>query len=121
MTVLFSRRALLLAAINAGRVSRYETPHKYGKLVLSASPDESVFDSRSVDCPFVFSHEGLFYMTYVGFDGTGYQTGLASSKDLVEWKKLGCILRRDPASPITRFNIAMNWIVRENGLHSPAK
>jgi predicted GH43/DUF377 family glycosyl hydrolase len=89
--------------------------------VLAASAEKDAFDRRSVDCPFVFSHDGLFYMTYIGFDGTGYQTGLASSKNLVEWKKLGCILKRDPVSPITRFNIAMNWIVRENALASPGK
>jgi predicted GH43/DUF377 family glycosyl hydrolase len=60
-------------------------------------------------------------MTYVGYDGTGYQTGLAESTDLVQWRKLGCILARDPASPITRYNIAMNWIVRENALRSPGE
>ena len=26
-------------------------------------------------------HAGRFYMTYIGFDGKGYQTGLAESKD----------------------------------------
>ena len=76
-------------------VTRYRTPHKYGKLVLAASTDPSAFDSKSVDCPFVFHHEGQFYMAYVGYDGAGYQTGLVSSKDLVHWTKLGCILKRD--------------------------
>jgi predicted GH43/DUF377 family glycosyl hydrolase len=116
-----SRRSLLFIALRAAQARSYDTPHKYGKLVLAASSEKDAFDSRSVDCPFVFSHDGRFYMTYIGFDGTGYQTGLASSKDLVEWKKLGCILRRDPASPITRFNIAMNWVLRENDLRSPGK
>ena len=59
-------------------------------------------------------------MTYIGLDGTGYQTGLASSTDLIAWKKEGCILRRDPSSPMTRYNIAMNWIVRQNESASPA-
>jgi predicted GH43/DUF377 family glycosyl hydrolase len=121
MNHLLSRRSLLLGAIDAARAARYETPFKLGKLVLTASSDPAAFDSRSVDCPFVFSRQGLSYMTYIGFDGTGYQTGLASSKDLVEWKKEGCILPRDPASPIARFNVAMNWIVRENALLSPGK
>ena len=40
------------------------------------------------------------------------------SRDLIDWKKEGCILRRDPSSPITRYNIAMNWILRENELRS---
>jgi predicted GH43/DUF377 family glycosyl hydrolase len=119
-----SRRALLAAALPAAlhsAESPYATPYKYGKLVLAASPTKDEFDCRSVDCPFVFQHGGLFYMTYVGFDGTGYQTGLASSPDLVQWRKLGAILRRDPSSPITRYNIAMNWILRDNALHSPGK
>jgi predicted GH43/DUF377 family glycosyl hydrolase len=97
----------------------YQTPYKLGKLVLAASNKEGAFDSQAVDCPFVFSYKGSFYMTYVGFDGIGYQTGLASSSDLVTWKREDCILRRDPSSPITRYNIAMNWIIRENGLRSP--
>ena len=121
MNPLLTRRTLLLAAIDATRSAKYETPYKYGKLVLSASSVKDEFDSRSVDCPFVFSRNGLFYMAYVGFDGQGYQTGLASSPDLVEWKKLGCILKRDPGSPVTRYNIAMNWIVRENGLRTPGE
>jgi predicted GH43/DUF377 family glycosyl hydrolase len=105
-----------LAASDAA--ARYRTPYKYGKLVLAASNEPGAFDSRTVDCPFVFHHNGRFYMTYVGWDGTGYQTGLASSANLVDWKKEGCILRRDPASPVTRYNIAMNWIVRQNELRS---
>lgn len=105
-----------LPAIDA---APYETPYKLGKLVLSASTDPSAFDSRSVDGPFVFHAHDRFYMTYMGYDGTGYQTGLASSENLVDWKKLGCILHRNPKSPITRYNVAMNWIVRENQLKTP--
>jgi len=104
-----------------GEVERYRTPFKYGKLVLEASSEPDAFDSRSVDCPFVFHHHDRFYMTYVGWDGTGYQTGLASSSDLTSWRKEGCILRRDPSSPVTRYNIALNWIVRENELQSPGE
>jgi predicted GH43/DUF377 family glycosyl hydrolase len=95
------------------------TPYKLERYVLLGSGKSGDFDQFSVDCPFVFRHNGRFYMTYIGFDGIGYQTGLASSPDLIHWSKEGCILRRDPDSPITRYNIAMNWIIRENGLHSP--
>ena len=94
------------------------TPYKFGKLILAKSDEPNAFDSKSVDCPFVFHHNGTFYMTYVGYDGIGYQTGLASSADLIHWQRLGCILRRDPASKITRFNIALMWILRENALSS---
>jgi predicted GH43/DUF377 family glycosyl hydrolase len=110
--------AILAAPAFAAGTSPYLTPHKYGKLVLQASTEAGTFDCRTVDCPFVFRHGGRFYMTYVGWDGTGYQTGLASSANLVDWRKEGCILKRDPASPITRYNVALNWIVRQNQLRS---
>jgi predicted GH43/DUF377 family glycosyl hydrolase len=118
-----TRRTLLggltvVSWLRAQPANRYATPYKYGKLVVEASNDEGAFDAKTVDCPFVFHHDGQFYMTYVGFDGIGYQTGLSVSRDLVQWKKLGCILRRDPASAVTRFNIAMNWIVRQNEMRS---
>jgi predicted GH43/DUF377 family glycosyl hydrolase len=96
----------------------FETPYKYGQLVLKASGEAGTFDQKAVDCPFVFHHHGRFYMTYVAFDGGGYQTGLAKSDDLIHWRKFGCILKRDPKSAITRYNVAMNWIVRENAMHS---
>lgn len=122
---LWTRRGFLAASATAAlrgqaseRAARYRTPHKYGKLVLAASKEAGAFDSRTVDCPFVFHHGGQFYMTYVGWDGTGYQTGLASSLNLVDWTKEGCILRRDPSSPVTRYNIAMNWIARQNEMRS---
>ncbi|WP_321477973.1 hypothetical protein [uncultured Paludibaculum sp.] len=107
-----------LLADSAPDVTPYLTPHKYGKLVLGPDPAPGVFDSRSVDCPFVFRHESEYRMTYIGWDGTGYQTGLAASHDLVTWRRLGCILRRDPSNPITRYNIAMNWILRDTRLRS---
>jgi beta-xylosidase len=119
----FTRRTLIAGSCVAAfgdttAAARYRTPYKYGKLVLAASNEPDSFDSRSVDCPFPFHHDGRFYMTYVGFDGVGYQTGLASSGNLLDWKKEGCILARDPSSPITRYNIAMNWIVRDTDLQS---
>ncbi len=117
-----SRRQLLFGAAagslkGAGR-NPYETPYKYGKLVLAADPATNAFDHRSVDCPFLFYSGGEFHMTYVGFDGTGYQTGLAVSDDLINWRRSGCILRRDASSPVTRYNVAMNWIIRDPALQS---
>jgi predicted GH43/DUF377 family glycosyl hydrolase len=114
-----TRRELLMAlAAGPASVTPYDTPYKWGKLVLAADPDPAAFDSRAVDCPFVFHHAGQFHMTYLGFDGTGYQTGLASSRDLVNWTRRGCILRRDPSNPITRYNVALNWILRDLRLRS---
>jgi len=95
-----------------------QTPYKLNRLVVGPSNQQGEFDSESADVAFVFHHGGRFYMTYVGFDGEGYQTGLASSEDLKTWKKEGVILRRNPQNPITRYNIALTWILRENDVFS---
>jgi predicted GH43/DUF377 family glycosyl hydrolase len=99
----------------------YRTPYKYGKLVLGPSHVPGSFDEKSVDCPFVFHHDGKYHLMYVGFDGTGYQTGLAESDNLVDWKRTHLILARDPDDPITRYNIASASILRENALESPGR
>ncbi len=98
----------------------YRTPYKYGKRVLEKSGVSGSFDERSVDCPFVFSANGRFHMTYVGYDGIGYQTGLAESDDLIHWRRAGRILARDPGDPITRYNIALMCILRDDALDSEA-
>jgi predicted GH43/DUF377 family glycosyl hydrolase len=106
---------------SADMAAPYRTPHKYGRLVLSASGESGSFDEKAVDQPFVFEHEGRFLMTFVGYDGKGYQTGLAESADLVTWKRTALILARDPYDPITRWNIATSSILRENGLETPGR
>jgi predicted GH43/DUF377 family glycosyl hydrolase len=97
------------------------TPYKYNKLVLGGSGVAGAFDEKAVDCPFLFSHAGRFYLTYVGFDGTGYQTGIALSDDLVNWERQGVMLARDPADPVTRYNVASASILRDNELYSPGR
>jgi predicted GH43/DUF377 family glycosyl hydrolase len=102
-------------------IAPFRTPYKYGKLVLEKSGVAGSFDERSVDCPFVFTADRRFHMTYVGYDGNGYQTGLASSEDLVHWQRAGLILARDPSDAITRYNIALMCILREDALKSAAR
>jgi len=63
-----------------------KTPFKYGLVV---APTE---ESKKIDCPSVFRKGKSWYMTYILFDGRGYETWLAKSKDLLEWKTLGKIL-----------------------------
>lgn len=108
-------------AVARDRVAPYRTPYKYPKLILGGSGVPGSFDEKAVDCPFVFSANGKFYLTYVGFDGTGYQTGLCESDDLINWTRKGIILARDPGDPNTRFNVASASILRENELQSPAR
>lgn len=64
-----------------------KTPYKYG-VVLKGEAGELV------DCPNVFRHGDTWHMVYVKLDKkrTGYQTLLASSDDLIQWKERGVIL-----------------------------
>ena len=58
-------------------------------------------------------------MIYLGFDGIGYRTGLASSDDLVNWRKQGMIIDRGPVGSPTQHGIGMNSILRDNQLFGP--
>jgi hypothetical protein len=62
------------------------TPYKYG--VVYKHPDPG----KMVDSPTIFRTGGKWYMTYIVFDGRGYETWLAESDDLLEWKETGRIL-----------------------------
>ena len=63
-----------------------KTPYKYGVILTGA-------EGHKVDCPSVFRHRDKWYMMYIIFDGSGYETALAESTDLLDWKPLGKILR----------------------------
>lgn len=92
------------------------TPTKCGQLVLEPSCTRGSFDSHAVDCPFPFRHGGAYWMTYIGWDGIGYQTGLARSDDLVHWQKQGILLGRGPKGSATEYNVALTGILRDNAL-----
>ena len=92
------------------------TPYKLGKPVLTGSGVYGAYDFLAVDCPNVFSHNGRFYMMHIGFDGTGYQTGLAVSDDLVHWEKLGVILGRGANRDWDKVGMAATTILMEKDL-----
>lgn len=63
-----------------------KTPYKYGLVLVPTS------NSLKMDCPSVFRKGGQWYMTYIIFDGRGYETWLAKSKNLLNWKTMGKIM-----------------------------
>lgn len=67
-----------------------KTPYKYG-LVLT--PDQK---GDLMDCPSVYRIGKKWYMTYLVFDGEGYETWLAESTDLLEWTPLGKQMSKEP-------------------------
>ena len=98
-------------------ISHLITPYKYGEAVLTGSGVGGMYDRLAVDCPTVFSHNGRYYMMHVGFDGTGYQTGLAVSDDLVRWRKLGVMLRRGSNMVWDSVGMAATTILMDKGLY----
>ncbi len=101
-SVVFSQSASSAYAINnknevsqalmAEIYEQVKTPFKYGLVVGPTT------NNYKIDCPTIFSKDGKWFMTYVvyngrtGTDGRGYETWLAESDNLLEWKTLGKIL-----------------------------
>ncbi|MBS1512895.1 MAG: glycosylase [Bacteroidetes bacterium] len=75
-----------------------KTPFKYGLVVV---PDSN---TKKIDCPSVFRKGKLWYMTYIQFDGRGYETWLSKSKDLMHWTTQGRILSFRDTSDAMRTN-----------------
>ncbi|MBS5523112.1 MAG: hypothetical protein KHX56_12685 [Clostridiales bacterium] len=96
-------------------IEKYRTPYKYGRAVLAGSGRAGAFDEKGVDIPFVFMHHGQYYMMYTGFDGIGYQTALAVSDDLLNWRHEAIILKRSLNSGRwDQKSVAGTWIIKES-------
>jgi predicted GH43/DUF377 family glycosyl hydrolase len=63
-----------------------KTPYKYGLVMVPTD------NSYKMDCPSIFKKEGKWFMTYLIFEGRGYETWLAESDDLLNWKHLGKVM-----------------------------
>ena len=102
----------------ADPVAPYRSPYQYPELILKATGNKQDFDGLSVDDPIVFRANARFHMLYIGFDGTGYQTGLAESTDLIRWTRTALVGPRDPASEMaTVQHLAVSSILRDKNLH----
>lgn len=62
-----------------------KTPYKYGLILVPPK-------NKMIDSPSIFRHNSLWYMTYIVFDGKGYETWLAKSDNLLKWTTLGRIM-----------------------------
>jgi len=89
--LLFTAACVNAAPVDAETMERVyqqvRTPFKHG-IVLRGTAEEKI------DCPNVFRHGDAWFMIYIAFDGKGYETRLARSEDLLDWKTLGPILTR---------------------------
>lgn len=88
---------------------------KEPELVFAPSLLPGDWRSHGVDCPFPFRAGGRLGMTMVGWDGRGYQTGLAWH-DGERWSEPELVFRRDPDSPHRRHNAALTSLLRDPDL-----
>ena len=63
-----------------------KTPFKYGLVLVPEN------NSQKLDCPTIFRKGKMWYMSFIIFNGRGYETWLAKSKDLLHWQKMGRML-----------------------------
>ncbi|WP_080055796.1 glycoside hydrolase family protein [Spirosoma aerolatum] len=75
-----------------------KTPFKYG-LVMTPADNE-----HKMDCPTIFQKANQWYMTYLIYDGRGYETWLAKSKDLLHWDTLGRLMSFSDTTKTTRWD-----------------
>ena len=66
--------------------NKIKTPYKYG--VVFEHPDST----KLIDSPSIFRWKKKWRMTYIIFDGRGYETWLAESNDLINWTSKGRIM-----------------------------
>ena len=85
-----------------------KTPYKYGLVVVPAD------DSKKIDCPQIFRKGDYWFMTYVLFDGRGYETWLSQSKDLLHWQQLGRMLSFSKDTTLWDANQKAGYIALED-------
>lgn len=81
-----------IASIDLQTLDRWAAPyrnwHYYPDHVLPPNPDDGLGFTMT-DCPLVWKFGQTWRMFYTGFDGVGYQTAVAESRDLVHWESKG--------------------------------
>jgi predicted GH43/DUF377 family glycosyl hydrolase len=65
---------------------KIKTPYKFGLVMVP--PD----NSKMMDSPSIFRFKNSWYMTYIVFDGKGYETWLAQSDNLLNWETKGRLM-----------------------------
>ena len=85
-----------------------KTPYKYGLVLM---PEH---DSQKIDCPSVFRKGNSWYMTYIVFDGSGYETWLAKSSDLLHWQTTGKLLSFSSDTTIWDANQKAGYIALQD-------
>ncbi|MHC4741714.1 MAG: glycosyl hydrolase family 95 catalytic domain-containing protein [Planctomycetota bacterium] len=109
------------ASIDAETVRLWSAPyrnwHYHGDHVIPAKPNIKGFDDvRMTDVPTVFQLPGdkKWYMTFIGFDGKGYQSFVAESDDLVHWGKMRLAMGYGPKGSFDYGGVVLGAFLYED-------
>ncbi len=85
------------SVVMAGIYEQVKTPYKLGVVLKE--------EGKKVDCPSIFRYGNKWYMTYIIFDGTGYETAMAESQDLIY-----------PSEPWDSTYAHKPWVIKHDGI-----
>ena len=116
-------------AIDSATVERFSQKflgwHYWPEYVVRPKPGIAGFDAvHMTDCPTVFQLPGdtKWYMTFIGFDGRGYQSFLAESDDLVRWKQLGLAMGYGPKDEFDHGGVVLGaYLYQSYDLDAPLR
>jgi len=101
----------------------YRNWHYYPELVIPANPEIRGFeDVKMTDVPTVFQIHGddTWYMTFIGFDGQGYQSFIAESDDLLHWGNIRLAMGYGPEGEFDHGGVVLGaYLYEDYGIQSP--
>jgi len=101
----------------------YRNWHYYPDHVIPANPDIKGFEEvKMTDVPTVFQIKGSdkWYMTFIGFDGQGYQSFIAESDHLVHWEKMGLAMGYGPEGSFDYGGVVLGaYLYEDYDIKSP--
>jgi predicted GH43/DUF377 family glycosyl hydrolase len=95
----------------------------YPELVIPSNPDIKGFETiKMTDVPTVFQLPGdkKWYMTFIGFDGKGYQSFIAESDDLVNWTNIRLAMGYGPEGSFDYGGVVLGaYLYEDYDIKSP--
>ena len=108
-------------AIDAATVKNWSAPyrgwHHHPDHVIPAKPEiEGFGDVKMTDVPTVYQLPGSekWHMTFIGFDGKGYQSFVAESEDLVNWHGMRLAMGYGPEGGFDHGGVVLGAFLYED-------
>ncbi len=93
-----------------------------GHVILPEPDIEGFEDVMMTDVPTVFQLQGekKWYMSFIGYDGHGYQSFIAESQDLVDWDHVSLAMGYGPEGAFDYGGVVLGaYLYADYGIKSP--